>query len=103
MIYDGNGGEPYTGDIGINGDSIAFIGDPSKARVTGSGCCQQGHSAGFINMLSWANQSPIADSRSAEDIRQGDPGGDGEGESIAALNARWLVSAKNGQRDNQCQ
>jgi N-acyl-D-amino-acid deacylase len=30
MIYDGNGGEPYKGDIGINGDTIAFIGDLSK-------------------------------------------------------------------------
>jgi len=31
MIYDGNGGEPYKGDIGINADTIAFIGDLSNA------------------------------------------------------------------------
>ena len=31
MIYDGNGGEPFKGDIGINGDTIAFIGDLSNA------------------------------------------------------------------------
>src|SRR5947208_1206530 len=27
MIYDGNGGAPYKGDIAINADTIAFIGD----------------------------------------------------------------------------
>ena len=32
MIYDGNGGEPFKGDIGINNDTIAFIGDLSKAN-----------------------------------------------------------------------
>src|SRR5258705_5363480 len=31
MIYDGNGGEPFKADIGINADTIAFIGDLSKA------------------------------------------------------------------------
>lgn len=31
MIYDGNGGEPYKADIGINADTIVFIGDLSKA------------------------------------------------------------------------
>ena len=33
MIYDGNGGNPYKGDIGINNDTIAFIGDLSKAAA----------------------------------------------------------------------
>jgi len=31
MIYDGNGGEPFKADIGINADTIAFIGDLSNA------------------------------------------------------------------------
>ncbi|HET6768681.1 MAG TPA: D-aminoacylase, partial [Chitinophagaceae bacterium] len=31
MIYDGNGGEPFKGDVGIKNDTIAFIGDLSKA------------------------------------------------------------------------
>ena len=34
LIYDGNGGEPYKADIGINADTIAFIGDLSKAGGT---------------------------------------------------------------------
>ena len=32
IIYDGNGGEPYKSDIGINADTIAFIGDLSKLQ-----------------------------------------------------------------------
>ncbi len=33
MIYDGNGGEPFKADIGINADTIAFIGDLSNASA----------------------------------------------------------------------
>ena len=33
MIYDGNGGEPFKADIGINADTIAFIGDLSKGSA----------------------------------------------------------------------
>ena len=33
LIYDGNGGKPYKADIGIRGDTIAFIGDLSKAKA----------------------------------------------------------------------
>lgn len=33
MIYDGNGGKPFKGDIGIINDTIAFIGDLSNATA----------------------------------------------------------------------
>src|SRR6478752_6349712 len=33
-IYDGSGGASYTGDVGVNADTIAFIGDLSKAIAT---------------------------------------------------------------------
>ena len=33
MIYDGSGGEPYKADIGIKGDTIAFIGDLAKSSA----------------------------------------------------------------------
>ncbi|TMI92821.1 MAG: D-aminoacylase [Bacteroidetes bacterium] len=33
MIYDGNGGEPFKGDVGINADTIAFIGNLSNASA----------------------------------------------------------------------
>ena len=33
MIYDGSGGESFKGDIGINADTIAYIGDLSNAKA----------------------------------------------------------------------
>jgi N-acyl-D-amino-acid deacylase len=72
IIYDGNGGEPYFADIGINGDTIAFIGDLKEAEadsiVDASG---KAVAPGFINMLSWATESLIEDGSSQGDIRQG--------------------------------
>ncbi len=72
LIYDGNGGEPYKGDIGIRNDTIAFIGDLSRAKGT-SDVDAKGNAVapGFINMLSWANESLIQDGNSQSDIRQG--------------------------------
>jgi len=72
MIYDGNGKEPYKGDIGIKNDIIAFIGDLSKATAKNEIDANGNAVApGFINMLSWATQSLIEDGRSQSDIRQG--------------------------------
>lgn len=72
MIYDGNGGEPYRADIGIRGDTIAYIGDLSRVSaqfsIDASGMAV---APGFINMLSWATESLIQDGRSQSDIRQG--------------------------------
>ncbi len=72
LIYDGNGGEPYKGDIGINADTIAFIGDLSKASAKNE-IDAKGNAVApvFINMLSWATESLIEDGRSQSDIRQG--------------------------------
>src|ERR1035441_5758828 len=72
MIYDGSGGPPKAGDIAVNGESIAAIGQlrGSRARVE----IDAGGLAvapGFINMLSWANRSLIEDGRSQSDILQG--------------------------------
>ena len=72
MIYDGGGGEPYTADVGITGDSIATIGELEGARapvvIDASGLAV---APGFINMLSWATESLIEDGRSQSGIRQG--------------------------------
>ncbi len=72
VIYDGNGGEPYKGDIGINADTIAFIGDLAgtspKNEVDANG---NAVAPGFINMLSWATESLIEDGRSQSDFKQG--------------------------------
>ena len=71
-IYDGSGGAPVAADMAINADTIAFIGDLS-GKSAKEEFDAKGHavSPGFINMLSWATESLIADARSQSDIRQG--------------------------------
>jgi N-acyl-D-amino-acid deacylase len=71
-IYDGGGGAPYTGDVGLRGDRIAYVGP----RLAGSGRTEIDATGlavapGFVNMLSWANEALIADPKSQSDIRQG--------------------------------
>lgn len=71
-IYDGSGGKPWVGDIAIQGDRIAKVGDLGKSRgrteVDVKGLAV---APGFINMLSWATDSLIHDGRGQSDIRQG--------------------------------
>jgi len=71
-IYDGNGGKPFIGDVGILGDTIAAIGDlkdaVSKNEIDATGLAV---APGFINMLSWADKNLIEDGRSMSDIKQG--------------------------------
>src|SRR3989454_10465070 len=71
-IYDGSGQPPVHGDIGIIKDRIALIGSAdnyrAKKEIDAAGLAV---APGFINMLSWANESLIADGRSQSDIRQG--------------------------------
>ena len=72
IIYDGNGGEPYKGDIGIKNDTISFIGDLSNASAKNETDAKGNAVApGFINMLSWATETLIEDGRSQSDIKQG--------------------------------
>lgn len=72
VVYDGKGGEPFLADIGVNADTIAAIGDLKEAEakqvIDASG---KAVAPGFINMLSWANESLIEDGRSLGDVRQG--------------------------------
>ena len=71
-IYDGAGGPAYVGDVAIKGDTIAAVGNLDNVRgtieVDATGLAI---APGFINMLSWANESLIEDGRSQSDIRQG--------------------------------
>ena len=71
-IYDGGGGAPFTGDVAIEGDRIAAVAPRIEARgdreIDARGLAV---APGFINMLSWANESLIQDGRSQSDIRQG--------------------------------
>lgn len=72
LLYDGTGAPPRPGDLAIDGDSIAALGDLAGASarqvIDADGLAI---APGFINMLSWATESLIADGRSQSDIRQG--------------------------------
>ena len=71
-LYDGRGGDGVVADLAIRGDRIVGIGDYDEAdaakAVDARGLAV---APGFINMLSWATDSLIADGRSQSDIRQG--------------------------------
>lgn len=72
LILDGSGAEGVEGDLAIDGDRIAAVGDLGHARgrdevdVRGLAVAP-----GFINMLSWATESLIDDGRSLSDLVQG--------------------------------
>ena len=71
-IYDGSGAPPFVGDVGIRGDRIVAIG----RHLAGNGRQEDdvrglAVTPGFVNMLSWANESLIADGRGESDILQG--------------------------------
>lgn len=72
QLIDGSGKASYTADIGMNADTIAAIGNLQKAKGTleidATGLVV---APGFINMLSWANESLIEDGKSQSDLRQG--------------------------------
>lgn len=71
-LYDGSGAPGVVGDIAVKGDRIVHLGGkaPGTAKET---IDAQGLAVapGFINMLSWANDSLIEDGRAQSDIRQG--------------------------------
>lgn len=72
LIFDGSGGAPFCGDIGITGKRIGAIGKLDVTRsqhiIDADGLAI---APGFINMLSWACESLLEDGRSQSDIRQG--------------------------------
>jgi N-acyl-D-amino-acid deacylase len=71
-IYDGEGDPPYAADVAIDADLISTvmpaIGDRGRREIDVSGLAV---APGFINMLSWAVPSLIADGRAQSDVRQG--------------------------------
>src|SRR5262249_50259448 len=59
-------------DVGIRGDRIAAVGDlagaPARTVVDARGLAV---APGFINVLSWSNESLLADGRGQGEVRQG--------------------------------
>ena len=71
-VIDGSGSAAARVDLAIDGDRIAALGDLQDRRgrieIDATGLVV---APGFINMLSWANESLIQDGRSLSDIHQG--------------------------------
>jgi N-acyl-D-amino-acid deacylase len=71
-VYDGEGGEPYAADVAIDGDRISTVmpgvRDRGEREIDATGLAV---APGFVNMLSWAIPSLIADGRAQSDVRQG--------------------------------
>jgi N-acyl-D-amino-acid deacylase len=100
-IYDGSGEIPFVGDVAIDGDKIIALGDlgnaTAKLEIDVAGLAV---APGFVNMMSWANESLIHDGRSQSDIRQGVTLEImGEGSSMGPLNDRMKAEMASSQSD----
>ncbi|RMD91014.1 MAG: D-aminoacylase [Alphaproteobacteria bacterium] len=71
-VYDGTGAPGRIADIAVRGDRIVAVGDLAEATaqrvVDAHGLAV---APGFINTLSWATESLLADGRGQSDLRQG--------------------------------
>jgi N-acyl-D-amino-acid deacylase len=72
IVYDGTGRPPEVGDVAIRGDRITTVGDVGRLAaphvIDADGLAV---APGFINMMSWSNESLIEDGASQSEIRQG--------------------------------
>jgi N-acyl-D-amino-acid deacylase len=87
-IYDGRGGAPFAGEVAIDGDRISYVGPEAglegRTVIDATG---KAVAPGFINMLSWSNESLIQDGLGQSELRQGVTlEVMGEGESMGPLN-----------------
>ncbi len=99
-IYDGSGKPPVVGDVAIKDDRIVAVGKvegQAEREVAANGMAV---APGFINMLSWATESLIADPKSQSDIRQGVTlEVMGEGWSMGPMNATMKAQETERQGD----
>jgi len=100
-IYDGLGNAPFVGDVAIDGERIAAIGDLGEQTGTLEIDARgKAVAPGFINMLSWATRTLLEDGRAMSDIMQGVTLEImGEGSSMGPLNERMKQEAKERQGD----
>ena len=72
MIYDGAGGEPYAGELAIDGERIAYVGRGSAGRgrleIDAHG---QAIAPGFIDMMGHSEESLLVDGRGVSGLKQG--------------------------------
>ncbi|MCK5483640.1 MAG: D-aminoacylase, partial [Gemmatimonadetes bacterium] len=77
-IYDGSGSAPFVGDLAIDDDTIAAVmgygasgQEAGLQGITEIDVSGMAVAPGFINMLSWANESLLEDGRGESDLLQG--------------------------------
>ncbi|HEX6571473.1 MAG TPA: hypothetical protein VF055_05585, partial [Steroidobacteraceae bacterium] len=100
-VYDGSGAPGRRADVGIRGDRIVSVGNLASSRATTEiDATGRVVAPGFINVLSWANVSLIADGRGMSDLKQGVTLEIfGEGESGGPLNDRMKANLVRRQGD----
>jgi N-acyl-D-amino-acid deacylase len=99
-LYDGSGNAPVAGDVAIKDDRIVAVGKVDGTAKTEVAARGMAVAPGFINMLSWATESLIADPGSQSDIRQGVTlEVMGEGWSMGPMNAKMKALETERQGD----
>lgn len=102
VVYDGSGGAPRRLDVAVDQGRIAALLPPESSSAADKVIDAKGHAVapGFINVLSWAPESLIADGRGMSDLRQGVTLEIfGEGWSMGPLNAAMKADALKQQGD----
>src|SRR5215471_4012805 len=85
-IYDGTGRPPIHGDLAIRGDRIAALGEVGGHGAREIDVHGLAVAPGFVNVMSQAQESLIADGRGLSDTKQGVTTEImGEGESMGPL------------------
>ncbi|MBL8271866.1 N-acyl-D-amino-acid deacylase family protein [Steroidobacter sp.] len=95
-IYDGSGGTPFVGDVGVRSDRIVYVGPradgQAKQTILAHG---KAVAPGFINGMSHATFSLLADGTAQSDLRQGVTLEImGEGTTAGPLNAAQLAELR---------
>ena len=100
-VYDGGGEPGRIADVALRGDRVAAIGKLDGATAaTIVDATGRAVAPGFINVLSWANVSLLADGRGMSDLKQGVTLEIfGEGESGGPLNERMKADIRRRQGD----
>ncbi len=102
VVYDGSGAAPQRVDVAVRGDRVIAL-LPAGSGATGTRNLDahgQAVAPGFINVLSWATESLIADGRGMSDTKQGVTLEIfGEGWSMGPLNADMKADALKQQGD----
>lgn len=99
-LYDGSGNTPILGDVAIKGNRIVAVGKVTGTALKEVSAQGMAVAPGFINMLSWATESLIADPASQSDIRQGVTlEVMGEGWSMGPLNVKMKTQEAERQGD----